>query len=245
MNTALSEATLLLTPAVLPILAFWSKSTTDLGLVAEGIYRLQPRRIDQLLLFDSLPGLRVLIIDESAPEKFSDSHIQALKEWIERGGVLWAEEKGVETRILAQIAPVVVRNYEYHKSGTGKKGGELVVRGGSPNLVIGDHPLTEGVQQLYVFPRRTFDGTRDAAPILEMTDQKGKHGLVIAALSIGRGLLVLDGTSRKQRRIFHRIPDFDEDHPNAVNRTGSWNSYDWPKLLANAKNLSALVYEQP
>jgi len=244
MNRAMNEFTHLLIPALLTILMFWSRPTTALGQVIEGVYRLPSDRIDQLLSLDSLPGLRVLIIDESAPKKFSDAHSQAVRDWIERGGVVWAEGKGVETTLLSQIASIVVKNYDYHKSGTGKRGGELVVRGSSPNLVIGDHLLTEGVQQLYVFPRRTFDGTRNALPILEMTDEKGKHGLVIAAMSIGRGLLILDGTSRKQRRIFHRIPDFDENHPNAVNRDGTaWNSYDWPKLLENAKRASGLVYQ--
>jgi hypothetical protein len=88
-----------------------------------------------------------------------------------------------------------------------------------------------------VFPRRSFDGTRNALPILEMTDSKGYHGLVIAALPIGKGLLVLDGTSRQQRRYFHRIPDFSGKHPNAVKQGKSWNSYDWAKLMENAKRV--------
>ncbi|MSS72516.1 MAG: hypothetical protein EXS64_13635 [Candidatus Latescibacteria bacterium] len=243
MNRTLNKLTHLLIPALLTLLMFGSSPTTALGQVVEGAYRLPSDQIDQLLSLDGLPGLRVLIIDEDAPEKFSDAHSQSVKAWVERGGVVWAEGKGVETSLLSQIAPIVVKNYDYHKSGTGEKGGELVVRGGAPHLVISDHPLTEGVERLYVFPRRTFSGTRNALPILEMTDSKGNQGLVIASLSIGRGLVILDGTSRKQRRMFHKIPDFDGDHPNAVKQDGSWNSYDWPRLFENAKKAAELAYQ--
>jgi hypothetical protein len=241
-STPVLFSILLVIPVLFTVLIFWSRSSKAVGQGAEGIYRLPSDQIDQLLSLDSIPGLRVLILDDSVPEKFSDAHTRFLRAWIERGGVVWAEGKGVESTFLSQISPIVVKRYEYHKSGTGQDGGELVVRGGSPNLVISDHPLTEGVQQLYVFPRRTFDGTMNAEPILEMTDEKGNHGLVIAALSIGKGFLVLDGTSREQRHYFFRIPDFDEDHPNAVKQNGSWNSYDWPKLFENAKRATGLAY---
>jgi hypothetical protein len=233
---------LLVIPVLFTVLVLWSRPSKAVGQGTEGIYRLPPDQIDQLLSLDSLPGLRVLIIDDSVPEKFSDAHTRFLRAWIARGGVVWAEGKGVESTFLSQISPIIAKGYEYHKSGTGKNGGELVVRGGSPNLVISDHPLTEGVQQLYVFPRRTFYGTMNAEPILEMTDEKGNHGLVIAALPIGKGFLVLDGTLREQRRYFFRIPGFDEDHPNAVNQKGSWNRYDWPRLFENAKNVTHLAY---
>jgi hypothetical protein len=226
-------------PVFLSLLA-GCNSGADSGQVVVGTYRLPSDRIDQLLLLDDLPGLRVLIIDGSAPRKFSDAHVQALREWIGRGGVVWAEGDGVETTLISQISPVVVKDYVYRKSGTGKKGGELVVRGASPNLVISDHPLTAGVQQLYVFPARTFDGTKNALPILEMTDEQGSHGVVIAALSIGNGFVVLDGTSRKQSWIFGRIPDFDENHPHAVRQNGSWNSYDWATLVDNARGLASV-----
>jgi hypothetical protein len=125
-----------------------SVPATAYGQVTEGIYRLPGGQIDQLLSLDRLSGLRVLVIDQRAPEKFSEAHCQSVRTWLERGGVVWVEGKGVESQLVAQVTPFDVRDYDYYKSGTGEKGGELVVRGSSPNLVIGDQPLTDGVQQL-------------------------------------------------------------------------------------------------
>jgi len=34
-----------------------------------------------------------------------------------------------------------------------------------------------------------------------MTDEKGNHGLVLAAIRIGRGLLFLDGTARSRKKL--------------------------------------------
>jgi hypothetical protein len=112
---------------------------------------------------------------------------------------------------------------------------ELVVRGASERLRIHDHPLTEGVEQLYVFPRYRFDGTLHAQPILEMTDTRGNHGIVIAAVPIDQGLVVLDGTARRERTFFGRLPEFDASNPNAVRDGEGWNSYDWSRLVDNAR----------
>ncbi len=80
---------------------------------------------------------------------------------------------------------------------------------------------------------RTLEG---AQSLVEMTDDQGNHGLVLAAVPVGRGWVVLDGTARSRRRLpFGRLPGFDPDHPNALKSDGVWRSYDWPKLLANAK----------
>jgi hypothetical protein len=115
-----------------------------------------------------------------------------------------------------------------------------VVRGESPRLVIHDLPLTRDVQQLYLFPRHRMNGTKDVLPIVEMTDEQGNQGLVLAAVSLGRGLVVLDGTARSRRRLpFGRLPGFNPDHPNSLKQDGVWRSYDWPRLLANAKERGA------
>jgi hypothetical protein len=238
MHRALSGFARVSCAAALWMMVGWTPPAVAAAQAADGVYRLPKDQVDQLLALDKLPGLRVLVIDQNVPTKFSEAHSQSVRTWLERGGVVWVEGKGVESQLVAQVAPFDVRDYEYQKSGKGGTGGELVVRGGSPNLVIGDHPLTNGVQQLYVFARRSFDGTRNALPILEMTDSKGHHGLVIAALPIGQGLLVLDGTSRQQRRVLHRIPDFSEKHPNAVKQGKTWNSYDWAHLMENARRVS-------
>lgn len=203
--------------------------------IDRGVYRLTFDHVDELLGLTRDEPLRVLVIDEKDPKKVSDAHIASTRDWVRSGGVVWAVGEGLESVLVRALAPFNVRKFDYKKTGTGKRGGELLVRGSSPRLEIHDVPLSEGVDELYLFPKRRFNGTRDALPVVEMTDERGNHGLVIAAVPVGRGLLVLDGTARSRKKLpVGRLPGFDPDHPNAVKQSGVWRNYDWPRLTANA-----------
>ncbi len=227
------------------IVALAVTSAFSLDRVRDGFFRLDFDRVDDLLTLPQDTDVRVLEIRSKEPKRISDAHIKLLREWVESGGVVWAVEDGLESTLVRNLARFRVERFNYRKTGTGKRGGELIVRGVSERLVIGDHALTEGVAQLYLFPRYKFDGTMGAAHLVEMTDTRGNHGLVIAAIRVGKGLLLLDGTAREKRLLFGRIGGFDEDRPNSVEHDGRWNSYDWPKLLDNAVRFASEARELP
>jgi hypothetical protein len=199
----------------------------------EGVYRFGSKNLDPLLHLDRYPDLRVLLLSD-LPDTISEAHIKYIKRWVQDGGVLWVEGRAASSPALEEITPIRRGDFGFKKTATDARGGELVVRDVSPKLVIADHELTDGVQQLYVFPRFKFDGTQNAQPLLQMTGTDGSSGTVIAAVPVGRGYVVLDGTARENRFLFGRIRGFDADHPNAVEQNGGWNSYDWGKLVANA-----------
>lgn len=222
--------------AALALILLAETARADLTELQPGVYRLNFETIDDLLGLERNRSLRVVVVDDEDRKKVSDAHIQRTRDWVRAGGVVWAVEDGLESTLVKGLAPVSVAGFDYKKTGTGKRGGELIVRGVSPRLVIHDLPLTKGVKELFLYPKRRFDGTRDVLPIVEMTDQKGNHGLVLGAIRIDRGMLFLDGTARSKKKLpFGRLPGFDPDHPNAVKQEGVWRDYDWPKLLVNAR----------
>jgi hypothetical protein len=205
----------------------------------EGVYVLDPAGVDALLSLEDYPDLRVLVLTGEAPATLSDAHLEFVRQWVSQGGVAWIEGPFLESTALNRIVPSVrVDEYEYHKAATGDRGGELIVRDAIDRLEIADHPLTEGIDRLYIHPAYRFDGTMSATPIVSMTDIEGNHGIVIAAVDVGDGLVILDGTAR-QDRVFGGMAGFDADHPNAVRQGGSWNSYDWERLLENARRISS------
>ncbi|HEX5042485.1 MAG TPA: hypothetical protein VFV75_06240 [Candidatus Polarisedimenticolaceae bacterium] len=199
-----------------------------------GVRRLDFNRIDDLLVLPDNPRAGVLLVEDNDPDRVSDVHLQRLRRWVADGGVLWAAGDGLQSALVRQLADVQDEDYTYQKTSTENRGGELVVRGASPQLVIEDHPLTKGVRELYLFPRRKFDGTRDAQPLVRMTGANGESGTVIAAVPLGEGYVVLDGTARDERLLFGRLPEFDQNHPNAVKLESGWTNYDWDRMLENA-----------
>ena len=209
-------------------------------LVEPGVYRVDFADVDAVLGLGQRSDVRLLVVEDSEPKRVSDAHVTMVRDWVTKGGVLWAAEDGLKSVFVAKLARPEVRRFDYKKTGTGKRGGELVVRGESSRLVIHDLPLARDVRQLYLYPKYRFDGTPDTQPLVEMTDEQGNHGLVLALVPVGRGLVVLDGTARSRRKLpFGRLPGFDPDHPNAVRQEGVWRSYDWPKLLGNARERAA------
>lgn len=210
----------------------------------DGIYRVDFKQIDDLLQLDTTSVIRVLVVDQRDPKASSGSLVAITRKWVEAGGVLWAVEDGLESIMVQQIARFNVSDFAFKKAGTNKTGGELVVRGASPKLLIRDHVLTAGVEQLYLFPRCRFDGTTGAEPLVEMTDSKGNQGIVMMALRVGSGLVVLDGTARSKGGLlfFGGIPGFNRAHPNSVKQAGAWNNYDWPRLMANARSFAESAF---
>jgi hypothetical protein len=206
--------------------------------VEEGIYRLDFSRVDDLLTVRNHPDLAVLILEEKDRKAVSDAHMKVLRGWVEAGGILWVAGDGLESALPQGIVPFRLDRFDYVKSSTGKRGGELVVRGISPRLVIADHPLTAGINQLYLFARYRFDGTLRAEPLVTMTDTGGNTGMVLAALPVARGYVVLDGTAREGRLMFGRLPGFSPKRPNSLKQDAGWNAYDWPKLRINARDLA-------
>jgi hypothetical protein len=201
--------------------------------IQDGWYTPTELSADELLELDRYEELRVLAFTEE-PKNLSDVHLENVKQFVDRGGVVWIQGRFAEYEPFRIIAPITVSKYEFNKTGTGKRSGELIVRGKSPRLQIQDHVLTEGVERLYLYPRYKFDGTIDAEPLVEMTDSEGDHGTVLAAIPVGLGFVVLDGTAREKNWVFGRIEGFDPEHPNAIAQAGVWNSYDWDELRENA-----------
>lgn len=200
-----------------------------------GSSRVSFERIDDLLTLQQRTDLELLVLEDTEPTAVSEAHITRLREWVQGGGVLWAAGEGLDSALVKELVPVTLNEFPFAKSSTGDPGGELVVKGVSPRLVIEDHALTTGVTQLYLFPQRRVDGTKDLQPLVRMTDTRGTTGVVLGAVPLGRGLVILDGTARAQGFLFGRIEGFDDDHPNAVEQNGTWNAYDWATLEANAR----------
>ena len=218
--------------AVLMVVAI--SSSFALTKVSDGVFRLKSDQMDDLVGLENMPEVEVLLLEEKSPKAVSDSHIKLTRTWVEAGGVLWVTGDALESPIARGIAPFRVTRFDYKRTSTGNRGGELIVKDASPRLIIHDHALTDAVTQLYLFARYKFDGTQNAEPLVEMTDTQGNHGLVIEAIPVGKGFLVLDGTARKARMLFGRLPGFDPARPNSLEQDGTWSSYDWDRMTANA-----------
>jgi hypothetical protein len=204
--------------------------------IDEGIYRIDSKTIDDLLTIPSHADLEVLVLEDNETKSTSDAHMSLLRQWVESGGVLWVAGEGLESSLAQTVAPYRLQSFDFVRSSSGNRGGELIVKGLSPRMTIGDHALTTGVSQLYLFARSKFDGTDRAVPLVQMGDSAGNSGWVLVAVPVGRGFLILDGTARKQHLLFRRLKGFDEAHPNSLEQDTGWNSYDWDQLRVNARD---------
>jgi len=199
----------------------------------EGVERLEGRWSLDQLVEDGVEA-SVLVVDSNLDSRdVSEVHLQKLREWIQAGGVLWVAGGGLESDFVQRLSRFDMDDFTFQKAATGRAGGELIVRGASPRMRIHDHPLTEGVDRLYLYPRYGFGAAEGIVPLVEMTDTDGEHGVVLAARPIGEGYVVLDGTVR-ETRTFRRMPGFDPNHPNAELTDAGWRTYDWPMLFDNA-----------
>jgi len=201
-----------------------------------GIYRIDWKSIDDLLTIGSHDDLDVLVLEKNETKSISDAHMKLLRQWVESGGVLWVAGDGLESSLAQTVAPFRFESFDFVRSSSGNRGGELIVKGLSPRMTIADHALTAGVSQLYLFARSKFDGTQRAEPLVQMGDTAGNSGWVLIALPVGRGFMILDGTARKGPWLFRRLKGFDEDRPNSLKQESGWNSYDWDKLRVNAQD---------
>ena len=207
-----------------------------------GIYRIDWKTIDDLLTIGSRADLNVLVLEDNKTTKsISDAHMKALRQWVESGGVLWVAGDGLESALAQTVAPFRSESFDFVRSSSGNRGGELIVKGLSPRMTIADHALTAGVSQLYLFARSKFDGTDRAVPLVQMGDSAGNSGWVLVTVPVGRGFMILDGTARKGPWLFRRLKGFNEDHPNSLKQDSGWNSYDWDKLRVNARDQSRQV----
>jgi hypothetical protein len=202
----------------------------------QGVYQIDAMAIDELLTIGSRSDVSVLVLEDKETKSISDAHMKVLRGWVEAGGVLWVAGDGLESSLAQTVAPFRWNAFDFVRSSSGNRGGELIVKGLSPRMTISDHVLTEGVSQLYLFAQSKFDGTAGAEPLVQMGDSAGNSGWVLAAVPVGRGFLVLDGTARKGRWIFRRLNGFNDDHPNSLKQDSGWNDYDWDRMLVNARD---------
>jgi hypothetical protein len=202
-----------------------------------GIYRIDWKTIDDLMTIRSHEDLNVIVLEDNKTTKsISDAHMKLLREWVESGGVLWVAGDGLESSLAQTVAPFRFEPFDFVRSSSGNRGGELIVKGLSPRMTIADHALTAGASQLYLFARSKFDGTQRAEPLVQMGDTAGNSGWVLIAVPVGRGFMILDGTARKGHLLFRRLKGFDAAHPNSLKQDSGWNSYDWDKLRVNARD---------
>jgi hypothetical protein len=204
--------------------------------ISPGIYRIDWKTIDDLLTISSRTDLDVLVLEDNETKSISDAHMKVLRQWVESGGVLWVAGDGLKSSLAQTVAPFRVESFDFVRSSSGNRGGELIVKGLSPRMTITDHALTAGVSQLYLFARSKFDGTDRAEPLVQMGDTAGNSGWVLVAVPVGHGFMILDGTARKDHLLFRRLKGFNEDHPNSLKQDSGWNSYDWDKLRVNARD---------
>ena len=203
--------------------------------IDQGIYRIDGNTIDDLLTISSHTDLDVLVLEDNKMKSISDAHMKVVRQWVESGGVLWVAGDGLENSLAQAVAPFLWKQFDFVRSTSGNRGGELIIKGLSPRMTISDHTFTAGVSQLYLFARSKFDGTDRAEPLVQMGDTAGHSGWVLVAIPVGRGFMVLDGTARKSRWL-RRLKGFDEAHPNSLEQDSGWNSYDWDRLRVNARD---------
>ena len=203
-----------------------------------GIYRIDWKTIDDLLTIGNRSDLNVLVLEDNKSKSISDAHMKVLRGWVESGGVLWVAGDGLESSLAQTVAPFRSASFDFVRSSSGNRGGELIVKGLSPRMTIADHAFTAGVSQLYLFAQSKFDGTDRAVPLVQMGDTAGNSGWVLVAVPVGRGFMILDGTARKGNFLFRRLKGFNADHPNSLKQDAGWNSYDWDKLRVNARDQS-------
>jgi len=215
-------------PGVFPTAAF--------EVIDPGIYRIDWKTIDDLLTIGNRDDLDVLVLEDNETKNISDAHMKVLRQWVESGGVLWVAGDGLESSLAQTVAPFRFEAFDFVRSSSGQRGGELIVKGVSSRMTIADHALTAGVSRLYLFARSKFDGTAQAEPLVQMGDTAGNSGWVLAAVPVGRGYMVLDGTARKGHGLFRRLKGFDKEHPNSLKQDSGRNSYDWDKLRVNARD---------
>ncbi len=226
----------ILAVTVLASLGFSPASAFDE--IRPGVYRSDWRSIDDLLTIGDQAELSVLVLEDKKTKKVSDAHMTVLRQWVVSGGILWVAGDGLESSLAQAVAQFRTESFDFVRSTSGKRGGELIVKGLSPRMTIVEGPFTEDVTQLYLFARSKFDGTAHAEPLVKMGDGEGNSGWVLAAVPIGRGFVILDGTARKGHRFFRRLKGFDEDHPNSLEQDSGWNSYDWETLQDNVRDLA-------
>jgi hypothetical protein len=202
--------------------------------IEPGIFRIDWKSIDDLLNIGSQPDLNILLLEDNNTKNISDAHMKLLRQWVESGGFLWVAGDGLKSSLAQTIAPFRSEPFDFVRSSSGHRGGELIVRGLSPRMTIADHALTTGVSRLYLFAQSRLDGTERADPLVQMGDSAGNSGWVLVAVPVGRGFMILDGTARKGRWLFRRLKGFDADHPNSLKQESAWNSYDWERLRLNA-----------
>ncbi|HEX5043694.1 MAG TPA: hypothetical protein VFV75_12360 [Candidatus Polarisedimenticolaceae bacterium] len=207
--------------------------------IESGIYRIDGKTADGLLTLRDQPDLDVLVLESNKKQKnISDAHMKLLRQWVEAGGVLWVAGEGLENPLAQAVAPFRFESFDFVRSSSGKRGGELIVKGLSPRMSIADHEFTADVSQLYLFARSKFDGTAQAEPLVKMGDTSGNSGWVVVAIPVGRGFMILDGTARDKHWLFRRLKGFDEDHPNCLEQDSNWNCYDWEQMRVNARDHS-------
>lgn len=203
--------------------------------IEPGVYRIDEKTADGLLSLRDQSDISVLVLEDNKTKNISDAHMKLLRQWVESGGVLWVAGDGLENYLAQAIAPFRVESFDFVRSSSGKRGGELIVKGLSPRMSIADHEITAGVDQLYLFARSKFDGTAQAEPLVKMGDSSGNSGWVLVAVPVGHGFMILDGTAREKRWLFGRLKGFDADHPNCLEQDSSWNCYDWEEMRVNAR----------
>jgi len=224
----------------LVFIALTFSSTLAFQQVTEGMFRVEFERPDDILLLNDIPQVHVIVVSGDDASSLSEVHLMKLRDWMARGGVLWVEGRGLESGLADAFVSVQNRSFSFRKD-TGDSAGELIVKGALPQHMIHDHPLTAGVEQLYLYPQRDFTGTPKLQPLVEMTNPEGDRGVILGAVPYGKGWIVLDGTARETRRAwwpFGRSKGFDEDHPNAVRLGDRWNAYDWDRLLRNTSQVA-------
>ncbi len=227
------------TAALLTVAAAASVPAFAFEKVQDGVYALNPDNPDELLEMEATPDMKVLIFSETKNKTLSEAHAQSLRKWVENGGVIWVHGDATGSPLLKLVdKDIRVEDYPFKKATTGKEGGELIQKDVSDKLIIHDHPLAEGVNRLYVYPARKFDGTRNVQPVVEMTDKNGNHGVVIGTVPLGKGYIVLDGTRASGSPLMF-WKKANKDNPHAVkNAEGDWEDYDWDKLIENAVTLA-------
>jgi hypothetical protein len=176
-----------------------------------GVLTLDFAHIDDLLSISRVSELRIVEVTRNSAAEVSSAHLALLLRWVEGGGVVWFREEGTASALFGKVNPgVTVGRREFWKeSGAGFGAGELFVKGLLPQLVIGDHAVTEGVSSLYVLPYN-WGGTRhleikgaaytpiisfkSVADGLHTSPPDGKLYVLLALVERGDGLVLIDVT---------------------------------------------------
>ena len=170
-----------------------------------GVLTLNFEYIDDLLFLDKVPSIRIIEITYGTYKGVSSAHLALLLRWVNSGGIIWINQEGFNSALFKKVNPGILFKEVIVKKESGatfsQDTGELFVKGLLPQISIANHPITEGVNMLYISPySKEFVATIMTEPKIKIVPiisfKSSEDGLLIDS-SVKKDGLLIDSTGKK------------------------------------------------